>query len=322
MVLGGGFLGSRIAHQLSQSGRDVLVLTKSEPRGHAASLLDGCEIVVGDVRDVTDLATMTDGASHVIYALGALHPFASNFDPIADVSTALVPLLSVLEQLSQNAGLTFTFLSSGGTVYGDATQTPTTEEAPTEPLSSYGIMKLAGEKYTMMHHRLGRMQPRILRIGNVYGPGQSAYRGQGVIAAFLDCAETGKPLRVFGDGSITRDYIYVDDMADAVVRLLDAPPEPRVLNVGTGVGTSVRQVLDVVRTVSGRSTTVEYLSARATDVQSSVLDTRRIRELIPFNPRSLEDGVRDTCRARTRQEGARDAGLPEGSPPVLIPSTD
>ncbi len=299
-----------------------MVLTKSEPRGHAATLVHGCEVVLGDVRDVATLGPVANGAGHVIYALGALHPFASNFDPIADVSTALVPLLSVLEQLSRSAGMTFTFLSSGGTVYGDAAQTPTPEEGPTEPLSSYGIMKLAGEKYTLMHHRLGRIQPRILRIGNVYGPGQSAYRGQGVIAAFLDCAEAGKPLRVFGDGSIIRDYIHVEDMADAVVQLLDAPAEPRVLNVGTGVGTSIRQVLDVVRAVSGRSATVEYLPARATDVQSSVLDTGRIRELIPFNPRSLEDGVRDTCLVRSMQEGWRDPAV-SGSPSVVsLPGAD
>ena len=286
----------------------------------SASLLGSCRLVVGDIQDGPLLRRTMSSAGHVIYALSALHPYASNLNPTADVSTSLLPLLSVLKEVGE--GVTFTFLSSGGTVYGDADQTPTPEDAPTEPRSSYGIVKLAGEKYTMFYQRLRQLQPRILRISNVYGPGQPSYRGQGVIGALLASAESGKMLKVFGDGSVVRDYIYVEDMADAVARLLDAPADAHVINVGTGVGISISQVLELVRTVTGRSMAVEYMSGRATDVQRSVLDTRRIRDLIPFAPRPLQKGILDTWMARTQQQQPLDAGPLSVVPTPLLLSPD
>jgi UDP-glucose 4-epimerase len=317
VLLGGGFLGSQIARRVQHAGRDVTVLTRSEPEGYRAGLLSRCRVVVGDIGNGALLRRTVRPAVHIIYALGALHPYASNFDPTADVSTSLLPLLSVLKELGE--GQTCTFLSSGGTVYGDVDHGPTPEEAPTNPLSSYGIMKLAGEKYTSLFQRLQGIQPRILRIGNVYGPGQQSFRGQGVIGALLDCAESGTLLQVYGDGSIVRDYIHVEDVSDAVARLLDAPSEPHLLNVGTGVATSITQALSVVRAVSGKSTAVTYLPGRATDVQRSVLDTHRLQDLIHFSPRSLEVGVRDTLEVRAHQQPALEPDpLGVASTPLLL----
>jgi len=316
LVLGGGFLGSQIAHRVHCGGREVTVLTRTEPQRYRASLLSGCRVIVGDIGDGALLRTTVRPVGHIIYALGALHPYASNFDPTTDVSTSLLPLLAVLREVRR--GQTCTFLSSGGTVYGDAAQTPTPEEAPTNPLSSYGIMKLAGEKYTLLYQRLQQIQPRILRIGNVYGPGQQSELGQGVVGALLDCAESGNLLEVFGDGSVVRDYIHVEDVSDAVARLLDAPPEPHLLNVGTGVATSVSQVLAVVCAVSSRPTTVKYLPGRATDVQRSVLDTRRLQDLISFSPRSLEAGVLDTWNARGKQQPPRQLDPLSVAPTPLV----
>jgi len=320
LVLGGGFLGSHIAHRFRQSGPDVTVVTRSEPRGHAAALVDDCHLLIGDIRDAALLPQLAHAVDDVIYAVGTLHPQASNSDPITDVSTALIPLLATLTHL--DPGVTFTFLSSGGTVYGDAVTTPTPEDAPTEPVSSYGIMKLAGEKYTLLYQRLRQLRSRIVRIGNVYGPGQPYNRGQGVMGTLFDCAVSGRPLEVFGDGSFIRDYIHVDDMADAIVRLLDAPPEPSVVNIGTGIGTSISEAIDVVRAVSGEPIAVEYLPTRSVDVRRSVLDTRRLRDLISFHPRSLTDGVASTWLACHQEELLPNISRPHVPPAVPSLSID
>ncbi len=308
-VLGGGFLGAHIALRLRQDQHTVTVFTRSEPQPPLDGFLRGCRVVVGDVRDSARLAEVLGSAHHVVYAVGSGHPHASNLDPIGDVLSSLPPLLSVVLQL--DPAQTLAFLSSGGSVYGNAASIPTAEDAPPEPLSAYGITKLAAERYLALYQRLGRIQSRVFRIANVYGPGQPSNRGQGVIGEFLRCAASGTRLHIFGDGSVVRDFIHVADVADAIVRLLDLPTAPRVINVGTGVGTTIKAAAAVVRSVTQKTLDLEYIAGRSADVKVSILDIHAISRTIPFNPRSLEDGVRDTWAHESPNTGGEAAGEPD-----------
>jgi UDP-glucose 4-epimerase len=259
------------------------------------------------------VARAMEGVGHVVYCAGGLMPAQSNLHPTADIELALPPLICVLEALRHRPdqrGAGITFLSSGGTVYGNPLRLPVGEDHPTDPITSYGVMKLASEKYIRMYTSLYGVPGRILRCSNVYGEGQPPDRGQGVVAAFLHRALAGQPITVFGDGSVVRDYLYAGDLADLVVRLLGLGPQPDLANVGSGVGTSLKAVVDLVEAVTGRAVQIEHKPGRRFDIGEIVLDITRLRRLVPFEPLPIEVGMRRTWDALVaRQQAASPLGI-------------
>jgi UDP-glucose 4-epimerase len=310
LVVGLGFIGSHVAAALERAGVPTTILTRRSPSyGGPAPLV---QIVQGDAADPATVARAMEGAGHVVYCAGGLMPAQSNLHPTADIELALPPLICILEALRQRPGAGVTFLSSGGTVYGNPLRLPVDEDHPTDPITSYGVMKLASEKYIRMYTSLYGVPGRILRCSNVYGEGQPPDRGQGVIAAFLHRALADQPITVFGDGSVVRDYLYAGDLADLVVRLLTLGPQPELANVGSGVGTSLRAIVDLVEAVSGRAVRVEHRPARAFDIAEIVLDVTRLRRLLPFDPVPVEVGIRRTWDALVASSARQGAVGPLG----------
>ena len=292
LVLGGtGFIGSRVVRALLDRGSAVSVLSRSTPLPQRVPLLRGAKLLQGDAAIRPDLERALVDVDRVVYGVGSLLPSESNVHPMEDAAHALRPLIALLEELRQRPGVGLTFLSSGGTVYGNTTSTPVPERAPTEPITSYGVLKLAGEKYASMYAELYEIPTRVLRLANVYGPGQLAGRGQGVVAAFLDDCLKEHSVTLYGDGSIVRDYIYVDDVGDVVAELMYRTDGPRVLNVGSDEGHSLLELIRLIEDVLGRSIGVVYRPDRKFDVRSIVLDVRSLRSLIDFRPVSLADGI-------------------------------
>jgi UDP-glucose 4-epimerase len=251
---------------------------------------------VGDVAEPGALDAHLDRVDEVVYCIGRILPTESNLDPARDIALTLPPLINTLEVLRRRPGIRLTFLSSGGTVYGNPRKLPVHETDPTEPLTSYGITKLAAEKYISMYSDLYGLRAQILRCSNAYGPGQPANRGQGAVAVFLARQVAREPISLFGDGSVERDYIYIDDLAEAVVRLLDRTDGPRVVNVGSGRGTSLNGLLEMVATVTGTQPRIRHLPDRDFDVRHIVLDISRLRQLIDFDALPLIEGLRRTWR--------------------------
>lgn len=293
-IIGAGFIGSAIAEAAVRRGLRVRVLSRSEPRFLSAQ--EACEVQVirGDARDPGAIAAALEGIDQIVYAAGHLMPGPSNVDPITDVQTSLLPLITVLEACPKRLTGGFTFLSSGGTVYGRARALPIPEEHPTEPLSSYGIMKLAGEHYVRLYATRYGFDARIVRCANAFGEGQPVNRAQGAVAVFLDRIARREPITMFGDGSVIRDFIHVADIAEAILRLGGAPPVPAIVNVGSGVGTSLRALVDLMEHVTGRFVEVVYERERPFDAPRNVLDVTRMRELIGLEPQTLEQGLRRT----------------------------
>jgi len=205
-------------------------------------------------------------------------------------------LIALLELLRVRPWVGVTQLSSGGTVYGNPARVPVPEDAPCDPITSYGIVKLAAEKYIGMYAALYGVAARILRVGNAYGALQSSGRSQGVVAAVLAAARKGTPVRVFGDGLTVRDYIHVGDVAATTVELAQRADGPRLVNVGTGIGRTILDVVNVVRSVSGAELTVEHVPDRGCDVRAVVLDVGALRSLLDWDPVSLEEGIQRTWR--------------------------
>jgi UDP-glucose 4-epimerase len=309
VVIGGGFLGSRIAERAVGLGRRTVVFTR---RGASAPVLiaAGCRVVVGDAADADAVQGLLRRPAHVVFCAGGRLPTNSIDDPAGDAVGTVAPLLCVLEAMRAHPGSRLTLLSSGGTVYGRPSTIPVEEDHPCHPLVPYGVSRLAAEGYTSVYASLHRVPARILRLGNVYGPGQPGGRRQGLVAALFSAAQTGEPVEIWGDGRIARDYVHVADVADVVHRLSSPLAAPEILNVGTGVAHTVLAVAAAVERVTGAALQLEMYPGRPYDVEHIALSTRRLASLIAYTPLTLEKGLRATWAARLLD--TEDASAAEG----------
>ncbi len=283
LVLGaGGFLGQALAAALQEGGADV----QGYGRIAAPSGPSKLAWVPAAFEDATALASALRGQDVVFHLLSSSLPHSSNRDPAGDVSRTVVPTLHLLDLCRAARVRRVVFASSGGTVYGVPSQVPTPEDAPTAPISAYGINKLMIERYLHLYEHLHGLEHQVLRIGNPYGPGQSPFRPQGVIAAMMHAALLGQALAIWGTGEVTRDFIHVDDVSHAFIAaaLYDGPH--RIMNVGSGQGRSLNAVARDVAAAAGRpGLAMVHTSARAADVPVSVLDTELIRQETGWRPR-------------------------------------
>lgn len=216
------------------------------------------------------------------------------------------PTLELLEAMRRRGGGRVVFASSGGTVYGRLAQVPTPETHALAPITAYGAGKAAAELYLGLYRALHGLDCRVARLANPYGAGQNLARRQGAVTTFCDLALRGEPIAVWGDGEVTRDYLYVGDAAAALAALALAPAgEDFVFNFGAGVGRSLNAILAEIEAQLGRRLDVRYGSARAFDVQRSVLAIDRAARVLDWRPRvTFSEGV-----ARTLADLAADARL-------------
>ena len=295
LVLGaGGFIGGHLCQALVREGARVHGFGR---RAAFAGALPPMRFTVGEFTDRAALALAVDGADIVFHLLGGTNPEVSNKDPIADLQVNTVASVQLLE-LCRVAGVgRIVFVSSGGTVYGIPAAVPIPETAPTDPISAYGINKLAVEKYLQLYARLGGPRAVTLRVANPYGPYQSPFRRQGLVAALVETVLAGRPVEVWGDGQVIRDYLYVGDLADAAVAASFYEGPETVLNVGSGIGRSVLEVVDAVCAALGRRpAAIVHKPARQADVPANVLDITRIRAALGWTPRTeWMDGLRRTA---------------------------
>jgi UDP-glucose 4-epimerase len=291
-VLGGtGLVGSAISRGFLDAGWRVTAFARHAPTPRCATLLGNATVVLGDVMSPTELHDAVDGADHVVDALGAPHPAASADAALAQFDAELPNLLGILGELRHQPGTSFTYISSGGAIYGDVDELPAAEDTPCHPISPYGVAKLAAEQSVLLAAHHDRLNARILRVANAYGALQRPRTGQGLVAALLHGAANGTPVDLYGDGSTLRDYVEVRDVAAATVALAELKSGAAVLNVGTGVGHRVDDVLALAESVTGTTIEVRRLASRPTDVRQIVLDVRRLEALVAWRPRSLEEGI-------------------------------
>ena len=295
VVLGGmGFIGSAVARVLINEGHKVSVVARSEPK-RLPAWLSNATLIRLEASDAPTYNAVLEGASQVVYSLAGLLPQESNLSPLRDVTETLRPLIGLLEALRSRPETSMVFLSSGGTIYGNPRVLPVSEDHPTNPITSYGILKLTAEKYIGMYRDIYGVKARILRIANAYGPLQPVGRAQGVVGEFMSSVLNGSPIRIFGTGRSVRDYIHVDDVALAVAAALKSDG-PLILNVGTGVGTSLLQIHQVLQEIVGRRIEVDFFESRGFDVESIVLDAAPFQALTGLTPIELRIGLHQTWR--------------------------
>ena len=290
---GGGFIGTAVTQRLLAQGHQVTVFNKTPPEaGHPFA---GGEVpwVCGEFSDATDFRPLLQGVEAVLHLVSTTVPKSSMEDPVADARTNLCGTLRLLEQSRGTGVRKLVFISSGGTVYGRSQYLPIDERHPTEPLVAYGIVKLAIEKYLRMYSELHGLSVTVLRVANPYGEWQGAHAGQGAVGAFLRNALAGKPIEIWGDGGVVRDYLYVGDVAAAFVRALDHPAPHAVFNVGSGVGLSLNEVADQIDQALGRAIPRNYLPGRPIDVPANVLDSSLAARELGWRPETgMQEGIR------------------------------
>lgn len=290
---GSGFLGQNLIRQLSRRGYETLCLDRYE-----ADFLAECGTVFlqGDISEEKQLIGFLEGVDVVIHLACTILPQMSNSDPYFDMVSNVGGTLHLLDAAVRNHVGKIIFFSSGGTVYGVPESVPIREDHPTNPTCSYGISKLMIEKYLRLYRSMYGLQGCSVRLANPYGPCQRVKSAQGVIPVFCYKALTRQPIEIWGDGSVKRDFIYVDDAVDAVVKLIEFEGEmPYELNIGSGEAVSLRKLLEVIAQVVGEPLDCRYAAGRAFDVPINVLDTTRARELLNWKVRiPLEEGLRAT----------------------------
>ena len=298
MLGGGGFIGSTIVDRLLLDGHRIRVFERPRINSYRPfAVQEQVEWMNGDFMSQHDIRAAVCGADAVIHLVSTTLPKSSNDDPIFDVQSNLVASVQLLRIMVEERVGKIVFISSGGTVYGRPRYLPMDERHPTEPQVSYGITKLAIEKYISMFHRLHGLQPVIMRVANPFGERQRIETAQGAVAVFLDRALRGQTVEIWGDGSFERDYIHVADVAEAFTKALGYEGAEQVFNVSTGLGTSLNELLGVIESVTGVNVKVSYKPGRPFDVPVSILDNRRARAELGWSPSiGLREGIVRTAQ--------------------------
>jgi UDP-glucose 4-epimerase len=291
LVTGGaGFIGSHVAEALLARGEDVVVLDDLSS-GKRVNLPVGVDFVEGDVREPQD--ELFQGVKPTVcYHLAAqIDVRVSVARPDHDAQINVLGTVNVLQAALEH-GTQVIFSSTGGAIYGEC-DGPASEDAPRQPIAPYGTAKLSGEEYLATYNRLHGTRHVSLRYGNVYGPRQDPHGEAGVVAIFFNKLREGDRPKIFGDGSATRDYVYVGDVVRAT--LAAAERDGGVYNVGTGRETSVVELLDLCQRTAGTSLEPEFVPARPGELQRSALDPARAVDELGWRPeKSLEEGLRET----------------------------
>lgn len=293
LVLGAaGFIGSELCQRLVAEGKEVVAFDRSFPLNFINDH-PGCMQVVGEFSDCSKLKVAVKGCDQVYHLLSTSIPAASNNSPRIDCEENVVGTLQFLDIAVEYQVERVIFVSSGGTVYGKQSHIPVTEDAETNPICAYGVAKLAIEKYLEVYRHLFGLDYRILRVANPYGERQPINRGQGVISVFIDKAIRGDSISIWGDGSTIRDFIHLQDVIDALVLTSQHRGLERVFNIGSGEGTSLNEVVDVIGHVLNRSLKIDYQSGRSIDVPINILDISRAVNYLGWSPKiTFSEGIK------------------------------
>jgi UDP-glucose 4-epimerase len=294
---GGGFVGSTISDHLLAEGHSLRIFER--PRVQAYRKFtdkEDVEWITGDLSSMHDVSDAVHGVDAVLHMVSTTLPKNSNDDPIFDVQSNIVGSLHVLDAMVANGVGKIVFISSGGTVYGNPLYLPVDEKHPTNPVVSYGITKLAIEKYLHVYERLHGISAITLRVSNPYGERQRIETAQGAVGVFLHHALKRMPIDIWGDGSVARDYIHVSDVAAAFSCALRYSGSHRVFNVGSGVGTSLNELIGKIENLLGHQIERHYLPARPFDVPINVLCNNLARNELSWRPLvPMEDGIARTA---------------------------
>lgn len=302
VVLGAnGFIGRHLVARLATAGQKDTIIAFDRfsdfktGKPHIFEKYTNVSLLPGDFSIRDDVREAIDGADYVFHLISTTNPALSLNDPFVDLDTNVRYSLEVMQACVDAKVKKLIFLSSGGTIYGDIDSSFIHEEATPNPKSPYGIGKLTIEhylRYFEYHHGLEYI---IYRVANPYGPGQNIYGKQGVIPIFLHSFLHKEPVNIYGDGTMVRDYIYIDDLIGMIVGSYREDNRHMIYNIGSGKGASINEIVVAIEKHVGEAIKKIYVDTPSIFIQKSVLNISRFTDEFSARPHiTLEEGIGKT----------------------------
>lgn len=295
LIGGAGFIGSNLVKEFCE--RDNWELYVLEPESVSLSRIQDAPVHVfrGNLSDISFIESvlLKNKINIIIHLVSTIVPGSDYVDFQREFANVIFPSIQLMEKCIKY-NIKFVFFSSGGTIYGerDGSSLPVVEESPMAPISYYGWTKQMMENSILYMNRTQDLNYLILRPSNPYGHGQNLLGKQGFIANAIGKILSGEKIKVWGDGSSIRDYIYIDDLCYVVTELLLRPNICNTtINIGSGIGYSVNNIIEYLRKIVSEDFEVEYVSARKMDVSSIVLNIDKVKKIMDFRPLSLMEGI-------------------------------
>lgn len=303
LILGAaGFVGTNLSIELSKNDINKITLADKKREYFSPDVMnDNTEIIESSLDTNMDYSILEN--KDVVYHLVSTNiPTTSNQHISQDIETNVLFSSRLFEACVKYGVKKIAFISSGGTVYGKEAKCPLSEETPTNPISSYGVQKITIEKLLYLYNYMYGLDYRIIRLANPYGPYQRPNGILGAVTTFTYKALKGDEITVYGDGTIVRDFIYIDDAIRGIINIVNGENEHHIFNLGSGYGTSISDVLKAVKNALGYDLNVVYKPGRLVDVPVNYLDIKRYEKYYgALNPITLEEGIKKTAEFMKRK---------------------
>ena len=294
-----GFSGTNLVIDLANNPENEITVVDRE-RSYFKVLenmhLPHLNIIESDLTMDSNYEKLVNGQDLVYHLISTTVPTTSNQQIAEELKGNVVLSANLFEACVHQDVKKVVFLSSGGTVYGRESRCPIDEKTPTNPITSYGIQKVSIEKLLYLYNYMYGLDYRIIRLTNPYGPYQRPNGILGAVTTFTYKALRGEEIVVYGDGSVVRDFIYIDDAVRGIQRIVNGDEKHHTFNLGCGYGTSIKQVLETIEKALGIQVKIKYTEARKVDVPVNYLDIGRYEKAYGrLNPISLEEGIKKTA---------------------------
>ncbi|MDR3473969.1 MAG: NAD-dependent epimerase/dehydratase family protein [Devosia sp.] len=303
---GSGFVGRSLSQRLRRDGHEVLVATRGRHKDD-----DEQHWIEYDMRDRATIANLLQAQADGIFHLAwSTSPATAESDPASDVQVNLVGTVDFFQAMTQSPETPIVFISSGGTVYGRVAELPIAEGHPLQPIGVYGATKAAAERYASIFRQNAGLDIRIARLSNPFGARQSAAKLQGAASIFTRKILAGDIINVWGDGRVIRDYVDVEDAADAIRAIMESAQttnaQAPTYNVGSGEGITLIELLEIIADSTGIEPLVEFGEARAFDIPANILNIDKIRATLGWKPkRPMKEALVEMIRSMVETGAGR-----------------
>ena len=293
-----GFIGTNLVLELAKDKtNEITVVDRS--KAYFGTIegfnLSNINYIESSLTMDDDYLKLVKGQDIVYHLISTTVPSTSNKLVVDEIKGNVVLSANLFEACVHQHVKKVVFISSGGTVYGKESQCPLLETTPTNPITSYGVQKITIERLLYLYNYMYGLDYRIIRLANPYGPYQRPNGVLGAVTTFTYKALMGEEIIVYGDGSVVRDFIYIDDAIKGIQKIVDGESAHHIFNLGCGYGTSINEVLQTIEKVLEIQLNVKYTESRNVDVPINYLDINRFESIYgSLNPISLEEGIKKT----------------------------